>query len=51
MVFHVNIDGNILFEDSLDYEDQKQYWENKKKMDAKLLQEMNKAIKQDENQE
>lgn len=51
MVFHVNVDGNILMEDSLEYEDQKQYWENKKKMDAKLLLQMNKEINQEENGE
>lgn len=49
MVFHVSIDSNILLEDSLDYEDQKGYWENKKKMDAKLLQQMNKEINKDDN--
>ena len=51
MVFHVKVDGNILLEDSLEYEDQKQYWENKKKMDAKLLNEMNKEINLDDNEE
>lgn len=48
---HVNVENNILMQDSLEYEDQKQYWENKKKMDAKLLLQMNKEINQEQNDE
>ena len=44
MVYHVQVDGYILMEDSLEYEDQKQYIDNKKKMEKRLLEQMNKEI-------
>ena len=47
LVFHVNIDGNILLKDSDDFRDQDDYWENKKRMNQILLENMNKAIKEE----
>ena len=51
LVFHVNIDGSILLKDSDDFRDQDDYWENKKRMNQILLENMNKAIKEEFNED
>ena len=44
MVFHVNMDGCILQNESDDFRDQQDYWETKKNLQKQLLSTMNKEV-------
>ena len=44
LVFHVQVDGKIVLKDSDDGRDQEDYWDNKKRIDQKLLANMNKDV-------
>lgn len=44
MTFHFSCDGNILFRESDEFRDQEDFWENKKAMEKKLADNINKAI-------
>ena len=46
LVFHLQTDGNILLKDSDDGREQEDYWDDKKRIDAKLLANMNKEVVQ-----
>mmetsp|Transcript_18059 Transcript_18059/g.30807 ORF Transcript_18059/g.30807 Transcript_18059/m.30807 type:complete len:100 (+) Transcript_18059:174-473(+) len=50
LVFHLQIDGSIILKDSEEASNQNEYKENKEQMNKKLLQEMNKAIQDHENE-
>jgi hypothetical protein len=44
LVFHVQVDGDIILKDSDAGRDQEDYWDNKTKMNKKILAQMNSAI-------
>jgi len=44
LVFHVQVDGKILLKDSDDGRDQEDYWDNKDRINKKLLANMNKDV-------
>ena len=44
MVFHVNMDGNIVQKESDDHRDQQEYLETKKRLEKEMLSAMNKEI-------
>ena len=44
MVFHVNMDGCILQNESDDFRDQQDYWETKRNLQKQLLSTMNKEV-------
>jgi hypothetical protein len=43
-VFHVQVDGKILLKDSDDGRDQEDYWDNKDRINKRLLANMNKDV-------
>jgi dynein intermediate chain 1 len=44
LVFHASLDGNILPADSLEFEDQKSYLDNKKKQEKQMLEAMDREL-------
>ena len=44
LIFHVQVDGKILLKDSDDGRDQEDYWDNKERINKKLLANMNKDV-------
>ena len=44
LVFHVQVDGKILLKDSDDGRDQEDYWDNKDRINKRLLANMNKDV-------
>ena len=44
LVFHIQVDGKILLKDSDDGRDQEDYWDNKERINKKLLANMNKDV-------
>jgi len=53
LVFHATVDGNILLAESIEYEDQKSYLDNKIKQEKQMLEKMDKElhIENDDNNE
>ena len=46
LVFHVQYDGNIILKGSEEHTDQEDFWDNKKKLDKQLLENMNQEVKE-----
>ena len=47
LTFHYNIEGNIMLKESEDAMDQESFWDDKKRMNAKLLENVNSVIKEE----
>jgi hypothetical protein len=43
--FHYNVEGNIMLKESDEAMDQESFWDDKKRMNQKLLENVNKVIK------
>ena len=47
VVFHTQVDGKILLKDSDEGRDQEEFWDNKMRINKKLLANMNKELDKD----
>lgn len=46
LTFHYNFEGNIMLKESDEAMDQETFWDDKKRMNAQLLENVNKVLKE-----